>query len=374
MRRTADRLIVALFILIITLPLAATIAGVEGADAAAERRELAKYPAFDGTVRSLTAFPAELGRWFDDHFAFRAALIRWDARFRLFVLKASASTAVMPAKDGWLFYADDGAVEDMADEPLMAAGDIANWRETITRSRDWLRARGIAFVFAIVPDKHVIYADKLPDTVHRTGVISRTDQVLSAISDLGVAIDLRPALFAAKQRDRVYHLTDTHWNERGVYVGYHQIISALHRQQPAVPPPWPRSDFQEKSRVVDAGDLGGMLGLTRVLQEERLLLVPRRPRHAKVVEPPGATPTDEEGLLITEIPGSRLPRAVIFRDSFVSPVVPFLSEHFSRAVYFWQKDFVPEQVLAEHPDVVIYEIAGRHLYNFIPSPELIKKN
>jgi hypothetical protein len=72
-----------------------------------------------------------------------------------------------------------------------------------------------------------------------------------------------------------------------------------------------------------------------------------------------------------EIPGSTLPRAVIFRDSFFSSVVPFTSEHFSRAVYLWQNDFDAEVVQHEHPDVVIQEIVGRHLYNFIPSPELV---
>jgi hypothetical protein len=62
---------------------------------------------------------------------------------------------------------------------------------------------------------------------------------------------------------------------------------------------------------------------------------------------------------------------VVFRDSFVSPLVPFLSEHFSRAVYLWQNDFDANAVLAERPDVVIQEIVGRHLYDFIPSPELV---
>ena len=125
--------------------------------------------------------------------------------------------------------------------------------------------------------------------------------------------------------------------------------------------------------MTDAGDLARMLGLARVLREERLLLEPKRPRRARVVEPAGAAPTDEEGRLVTEIPGSRLPRAVIFRDSFTSPLVPFLSEHFSRIVYLWQNDFVVEEVAEERPDVVIYEIVGRHLYNFTPSPELIPR-
>jgi alginate O-acetyltransferase complex protein AlgJ len=62
---------------------------------------------------------------------------------------------------------------------------------------------------------------------------------------------------------------------------------------------------------------------------------------------------------------------VIFRDSFMSRLVPFLSEHFSRAVYLWQNDFDDDVVTREHPDIVIQEIVGRHLYGFIPSPELV---
>ena len=116
-----------------------------------------------------------------------------------------------------------------------------------------------------------------------------------------------------------------------------------------------------------------MMGLTRVLRETDLTLVPIRPRRARVVEPAGGHAMDEEGRLVTEIDDASLPRAVIFRDSFVSRLVPFLSEHFSRAVYLWQNDFDAAEVQKEHPDVVIQEIVGRHLYNFIPSPELVPK-
>jgi hypothetical protein len=90
-----------------------------------------------------------------------------------------------------------------------------------------------------------------------------------------------------------------------------------------------------------------------------------------VVEPAGGQPTDEVGRLVTEIPGSTLPRAVIFRDSFASQLAPLLSEHFSRAVYLWQNDFDAQVVEEECPDIVIQEIVGRHLFNFIPSPELV---
>jgi len=104
-----------------------------------------------------------------------------------------------------------------------------------------------------------------------------------------------------------------------------------------------------------------------------LTLAPVRPRRARVVEPAGAQPTDELGRIVTVIDDPALPRAVIFRDSFTSQLVPFLSEHFSRAVYVWQNDFDANLVTEEHPDVVIQEIVGRHLYNFIPSPELVPR-
>ena len=116
-----------------------------------------------------------------------------------------------------------------------------------------------------------------------------------------------------------------------------------------------------------------MMGLTRVLREVDLTLVPTRPRRARVDRTGRREPDDEVGRLVTEIADPSLPRAVIFRDSFVSRLAPFLSEHFSRAVYLWQNDFDAEVVLQEHPDVVIQEIVGRHLYNFIPSPELVPK-
>ena len=150
-----------------------------------------------------------------------------------------------------------------------------------------------------------------------------------------------------------------------------RIVDAVRRQVPAVPAAWTRDDFAERSREVNGLDLAGMIGLKHVLHETELSLVPKRPRRARVIEPAGEEPTAEVGRLVTEIPNSKLPRAVIFRDSFVTRLVPFLSEHFSRALYLWQNDFDAEVVTMEKPDVVIQEIVGRHLYSFIPSPELV---
>ena len=373
MRPAANRALAVVFLLAIGMPLAANLAGVDGADPVAENREMAAFPAFDGSWHSARRYPAGLDAWFDDHFGFRAAFVRWNARASVEWFRTSSSASVFLGRNSWLFYADDGAVEDMGNVAAMPKGEVKNWREALVRAHDWLERRAIAYVFTIVPDKHAAYPEELPDGVRALGPTSRAQQVFSGLAGADFVVDVRDALASAKTRERTYHLTDSHWNDRGLFVAYQALVEAARRQDPSVPPAWPRSDFSDVSKVTDAGDLGGMLGLKRVLREERLLLAPGRPRLARVVEPAGAEPTAEEGRLVTEIPGSTLPRAVIFRDSFMSPMVPFLSEHFSRAVYLWQNDFDANAVLAERPDVVIQEIAGRHLYLFIPSPELVPR-
>lgn len=351
--------LVVLFLVILGLPLGLNLSGRDGADAAAENRELAPF-----SWRHIDV-------WFEDHFGLRSTLVRWYGETRLFLLDVSPSSTVVKGRDGFFFYADDKAIEDYVSEDPLTPDALANWREALVRARRWLQARGIGYVFLIAPDKHVIYAEEMPPTIVRIGAMTRTDQFYGSLQDLGFLVDLRPALFAAKARERVFQKTDTHWNDRGAFVAYTAIVDAARVQVPAIPPPWTRSDFTAVARDVEAKDLAGMMGLKRVLREEDLLLVPGRPRLARVVEPAGAQPTDEEGRLVTEIPGSHLPRAVIFRDSFASRLVPFLSEHFSRAVYLWQNDFDAAVVEAERPDIVIQEIVGRHLHNFIPSPELV---
>src|SRR5262249_52725581 len=113
-------------------------------------------------------------------------------------------------------------------------------------------------------------------------------------------------------------------------------------------------------------DLAGMIGLRAVLRETRLRLLPRRPRRARTVEPPGEEPSAGVGRIVTEIPGSSLPRAVVFRDSFASRLAPFLSEHFSRVVYLWQNNFDADVVRQERPAVLIEEIVGRDLASLAP--------
>jgi len=113
-------------------------------------------------------------------------------------------------------------------------------------------------------------------------------------------------------------------------------------------------------------DLAGMLGVTGALTEEDLPLLPRSPRRARIVEPSRPDPRLMDARLVTEQEDQSRPRAVVFRDSFGSALIPFLAEHFSRAVYLWQYNVDPDVVRAEHAGVVIQQWVGRRLSTLPP--------
>jgi hypothetical protein len=76
-------------------------------------------------------------------------------------------------------------------------------------------------------------------------------------------------------------------------------------------------------------------------------------------------PLGIEKLVIREVPDSQLPRLVMFRDSFASALVPFLSTCFSRSVYVWSFYHDLSLITREKPNIVIDEVNERYLYVLI---------
>lgn len=359
--------LLAIFLLAIGVPGLATLAGVDREIIEGENRQLATFPPFAFDAATLKAFPDGFTRYFEDHFAFRARLVEWQAAFRLDHLRVSPASAVIRGKDGWLFYADDGAMEDYISATPFTAEELEVWRKMLQDTQDWLEAQGITYLFVVAPDKHVIYQEMMPDTIHRLSEEWRTDTLVRYLAEHSTVhvLDLRPALFAAKAQERIFHRTDTHWNDRGAYAGYAQMMERLDTLRPGLRP-WPRSAFESKAEITGGRDLAGMLGLAHALTEENLTLVPRQPRCARIVEESVPQSKGSAARVATECDTPRLPRAVIYRDSFASALVPFVSEHFSRALYLWERDVDPTTVKAERPNVVIHEWVGRRLSNAVP--------
>lgn len=359
-----ERLLVLIFLAVIVAP-AAGMMLLGTSSSTSENRTLSERPQLSWDMASLRAYPAQWTRYFEDHFALRRQLVRWQSEFRLRAFGVSSSESVIRGQQGWLFYADDGAMRDYADSSLLSDDELEMWRATLQDTSDWLGAQDIAYVFVISPDKHLVYPEYMPASIRRA-TASRIDQVvayLSAHSTVRV-LDLRPALIEAKATERIYHRTDTHWNDRGAFVGYRAIVDSLSDDVPGLADA-STTEYEPREVPSPGLDLAGMLGLTDAMTEDDLVLVPRTPAIARIVEPSEPNPRLMHARIVTEGREDG-PRAVVFMDSFGAGMVRFLSEHFGRAVYLWQSNMDPDVVRSERPRVVIQEWVGRRLSSRLP--------
>ena len=352
----AGRLLVTLFVAAIGLPGLVTAVGLGQATQGNEA---------ETTGTSLMARAAR----FDTHFAFRDRFVQAQSWLRYQLLGVSSLATVWKGRDGWWFLASDGGLEATLNEPRFTPAELESWRVTLQRTRDYLAARGIAHVFVIAPGKSTIYPEGLPGGLHPRPAPTRTDQLvdeLRARSTVTV-VDLRQGLLAARGGgEPLFHRTDTHWNDVGAAVGYGQILTALAGSVPGLTPPVGSDGFDVVSVEARGGDLATMLGLERTLTETEWRLAPRRPRRARIVEPDG----DHKGFavprVVSVVDDPRLPRAVVYRDSFGSALVPFLAEHFQRMVTLWEYDVMPVTIREEQPGLVIQQWVDRRLYTRAP--------
>ena len=371
--RWVDVAVIVLFLTIIATPGLGLLIGVDRARISeAEMRTLAEFPAWSWQRDTMAAWPDKFESYFKDHFAFRNQLIHLQATVLWHGFHTSSSDTVIAGKGDWLFYADDGGMQDYVQADTFTTDELQKWQRTLERIRDWLASRGTRFLFVVAPDKQMIYPELMPASLHRIHDDYRADQLVAymrAHSTVEI-LDLRPALIEAKPHELLYHHYDTHWNDRGALIGYQQIAARLHQWFPAIQP-MQRDDFVT-SATAPSGDKTTMLGLVDHGKEAMPGLVPRHGWSATVVFPEHPDPYSEDGTVITEVRnGGTGLRAVMFRDSFSSRLIPYISEHFGRILYQWQNDFDPDLVQRERPDVVIQEMVGRHMYIFVPTPELV---
>ena len=117
-------------------------------------------------------------------------------------------------------------------------------------------------------------------------------------------------------------------------------------------------------------DLSKQMLMTESVREDAVTLTPRLPLDARPAKRDYADPVDWPGRATVYRSASdpRLPKALIFRDSFSTALHPFLSEAFRDSAWVWDHRFLTELVERERPDVVILQVVERYI------PALAKPN
>lgn len=381
-----DTLTILLFLVLLWLPTLDSFLDFDRAPAPNENRLPAKWPHFTNLGQS-REFIAGIESYFNDRFGFRNRLIRWNHHWKNQWFRTKApQNDVLVGRDGWLFFAGERMLEHWTRQLVWTEQDLRDWRRLLELRRDWLRERGIQYLFIVPPDKHTVYPEYLPAWMEPSAKPSKLQQLaeyLKTHSDVEF-IDLSRTLVDAKQIRVNYLRTDTHWNDFGGFVGYRALIQALSRQLPGLEP-LPLDAYEWKPVAHPPGDLVTLAGnetcKETICQEtEAVTPIPLQPIPPLTgsYDPIPRTDPDSDQSPSCYSHNCRTHndqasgKAVIFRDSFAGNWHPLLGLHFREVIYVWRYNWDWSLIEREKPDVVIDEMLER-FFNIQDPTDLLRQ-
>jgi alginate O-acetyltransferase complex protein AlgJ len=371
-RTLADWGVIAVFLTALGLPLLGAVLD-NPFNKTNDMRTLSDFPRLRLKGSVLKSFPARFEQFWSDHFGFRGALIQALSVARIHWLHAPSSAPVQIGRSSWLYYAQQLPGMDYERVRPFTEEELDRWQRVLEQRCEWLRQRKCRYLLFIPPDKQTIYPEYVDPRYRPKTTATRLEQLVTHLRNHRAKVDfldIRKELFAAKRSERLYHRTDSHWNDYGAFVGYQQLAGALTKWFPIIRPA-PRGAFVQVEQNGGGGDLAQILSLKEWDHERWLRLEPRSPLKARMIREGIARPVNVRvpmaAPFASECDDARLPRAVVFHDSFFLALAPLMAEHFRRAVYIWHDDFHADVVERERPDVVIHEMLERKLADVTPN-------
>ena len=305
--------------------------------------------------------------FFNDRFGYRDQLINLATYIDYDILnKTIKNSQAFKGKNGWFFYikkTDGDNLSDFRKTNLLKPDELEQFKTGIYETAKWCDDNGIKYLFVICPNKHNVYPEY--HILNHPDGITRTDQLLSAFKEANVkCIFPLDYLLEKKKTDKApfYYETDTHWNDLGAYYAFEKIREEIVRLFPNKNFP----NIEYKRDFFYRYDFGGTINMLNIKQAKstHYSLTPINGNlkdYFKYI-----TDYDTTGLVLDTVitigKDSSLPRAVVFRDSFIRALRQYLSPMFSSTEYYWHRmtENDKKKILANKPDLIIFEIVERH--------------
>ena len=376
-RRLVDTLYVAILALVLLVPATGTFWHRDAASVNIEEKWQNVVESFGWDTKRFQKFRGLSEAFFNEHFGFRQWIVEANARATVALFGESPNPKIVIGKNGWLFYARPGYMDDYRGIHPFNQDEVDKWVAALEARHYYLASKGIPYLFVIAANKHLVYPELVPEKYNRINTTSHTDQVIAALKARGSPVnvlDLRESqLEARKTGEQIYYTHDTHWTDTGAYYGYRALSEKISQLLPDFEPLAPdRIGWEDDWEVwADLTRQMGILTPPKYKKPLRGYVLKNPTAEFPTTKPEGAIELDgaryAEGgsptYRLTHSPGDK-PRAALLRDSFSIALLPLLAESFSDMLVLWtwfdQKWL--EQVAEEfRPDIVIEETLDRFL-------------
>jgi len=325
-------------------------------------------------TKNLTKTNKSITNYAIDNFRYRQKLVGFNALLNKNFKISSDLKIIVQGKDGWLFLGNgyNSVVKKSLGEEVMSADLLKNWNLKFTKLQSSLSSKNIQFCIAVVPNKHTIYSEHLPN-----GLVARPVTNYSMIMELNHLnlVDLKKKYLENKKPSPLlYYKSDSHWSEYGAFLAYQEICNSIgisNENQIDIRP----NQFEQSEYRYGYG-LANMQGLIGKVNDYKQFNAHDKKALSDNVtfksfntkdlyQPISHNYKFKQGIKISvnNKEAKNEKTVLIVGDSFRSRIAPYMNQTFSEIHYLHWHDFEATDIMNTvnklNPDIVIYQVVER---------------
>lgn len=326
-------------------------------DTTTENKKLSEMPSlYDDGVN--VDYLSDLGGYFEDHFAFRNAMVNADSLIQSGVFDVSNMSTVVKGKNGWLYYTD--TLNDYLGKNTMSERGIYNVAHNLSIVEEYVEGNGADFIVTIAPNKNSLYGENMPYYYSKKASDKKNINSLSPLLKSSNINYTDLFTLFENQSETLYLKRDSHWNNKGAMLAYNELMDDLGRDHDDY------STTESLRTKTEYGDLNKML-YPLSAQPEWNYYYQKNYTYKYITE----TESVEDAWIETESKNGS-GKLLMFRDSFGNTLLPFFAEEFEKAYFSKTTPYSIEDYMSEYnPDCVVIEKVERNIDEFASAPPLM---
>ncbi|MCB1583680.1 MAG: hypothetical protein R3E90_09285 [Marinicella sp.] len=351
------------FLLALLTPAIGSFKQLSGVISNQERRTLSAMPNIPKNQQQIKLWPKRFDAYFKDNFAFRDVLLNGFYRLKYVLRDASGTDVIYGKEPGWLFYNEPSSdpIGDYRNVNRFSNEQLAQFVANLQLKQQWLKKKGVEYLYVLAPSKHEIYAEYLPDYIQPINQINFKTQLKEELAKHPEInyLDLTDAIIKAKKTHLLYFKGDTHWNYYAGNLAQYEITKTINKLLPEkqlAPKLWPLNAF--KFQWGHQGDLASILRIGPYFEEPL-----DKPDFDVCANVDYMLSLSSNSKYSTHCPNNSI-NALVFHDSFFNLIQPYLSSQFGK-VQFIKKTFdlkeTTQYLSSKSVDIVIEQRVDRFL-------------
>lgn len=327
-------------------------------DTTTENTELKEFPAIRDDRGWNVGYLKDLGGYFEDHFAFREALVTADSMIQSKVFQVSNMDTVIAGENGWLYYTD--TLDDYQGRNVLSDRGIWNAAHNISLIKDYVEGQGADFLLAVPPNKNSLYGKDMPYYYeNKTGAEGNLKRLPKALKKADVSYCNLYSVFK-EQEEVLYLKRDSHWNGKGALLAYNEMMDGLdylHETYETTSAKRTRTEYGDLNKMIYP--LAGEPEWNYDYEFEKSFEYVTETESVEDawIETSGS---DKKGSLL------------MFRDSFGNTLLPYFAEAFGKAYFSKGEPYAVEAYMEKYkPSAVIVEKVERNISDFAENPPIM---